>query len=218
MSDIFREVDEEVRQDQAIALWNRYQNVILAVALLVVVAAGGWKFWQTQQMKAAETANEEFQNALILSRDGKTQDAELAFQAIAKTGPKGYAQLAAMRAAAELAGHDKAGAVKAFDALANDSSIDPLFRDDARLRAAMLRIDDADRREIENRLTPLAAAGAPFRSSARELLALAALKADDFDGAGRWLDQIVTDNEAPQELKRRAEAFLGLVRSDKPAK
>lgn len=44
MADIFREIDEEIRQDRALAVWNKYQNVIIAVAVLIVVAAGGWKF------------------------------------------------------------------------------------------------------------------------------------------------------------------------------
>jgi hypothetical protein len=218
MSDIFREVDEEVRQDRAVEYWRKYQNFILVAAALVVVGSGAWKFWQTEQLKAAGAADEKFQAAIALSRDGKSAEAEAAFVDLAKNGPKGYAAMAAMRAAAELAGRDRKAAVQAFDKLANDSSLDPLLRDNARLRAAMIRVDDADRAEIENRLGPLAAAGAPFRSSARELLALAAMHAGDMDAAGRWLDQIVTDNQAPAELKQRAEAFLGIVRSGrKPA-
>lgn len=218
MSDIFREVDEEVRQDRALELWNKYQNLILAVAAVVVIAAGGYKFWQGQQLKAAEAADEKFQAAMVLSREDKSAEARAAFEAVVKDGPQGYAMLAKMRAAGELAATDKPGAVKAFDALANDNSLDPLMRDDARLRAALLRIDGADRQEMEQRLQTLAAGGAAFRSTARELLAMVAMRDNDFDAMGRWLDQIVTDNEAPQAIKQRAEAFLGLVRSARKAK
>lgn len=219
MSDIFREVDEEVRQDRALAFWNKHQSLLLVIAVLIVVTAGGWKFWQSQQQKAAEAADEKFQAALVLSRDGKAAEALAAFEALAKDAPKGYATLARLRGAAEMAATDRAGAVKAYDALASDPSLDSLFRDDARLRAAMLRVDEADRKEMKDRLTPLAAPGGAFRSSARELLALVDLRADDVEAAGRWLDQIVIDNGAPEAIRQRAEAFLGLVRSDsKPAK
>lgn len=217
MADIFREVDEEVRQDRALALWNKYQNLILALAAIIVIAAGGWKYWQTEKQKAAEAADEKFQAAVTLSRDGKTAESLAALQALGKDGPAGYSALARLRAAAEMSGGDREGAVKAYDALANDNNLDPLFRDDARLRAAYLRVDSADRREMENRLQPLAAGGAAFRSSARELLALVALRDNDLDAAGRWLDEIVTDTEAPGGMKQRAEAFLGLVRSGRPA-
>ncbi|MDE2363291.1 MAG: tetratricopeptide repeat protein [Hyphomicrobiales bacterium] len=215
MSDIFREVDEEVRQDQAIAFWNKYQNLIVALAALAIVVAGGWRYWQYRQQQAASAADQRYQAAALLSRDGKTDEALKEFDALAKEAPRGYAMLSRMRAAAEAAVKDKAAGVKAFDALASDSSADPLFRDVARLRAAMLRVDDADRKEMEDRLTPLAAAGAAFRSSARELLALVAIRDNDFDTAGKWLDEIVTDNDAPATLKQRADAFLGIVRSDR---
>lgn len=215
MADIFREVDEEVRQDRALALWNKYQNIIVTLAVLIVIAAGGWRFWQAQQFKSAVAADEKLQAALTLARDGKSAEAEAALQDIAKTGPKGYAAIAALRAAAETAVKDRKAAVVAFDKLATDASFDPLLRDVARLRAAIIRVDDADRKEIEDRLNPMAAAGQPFRSSARELLALAAIKFGDFDAAGRWLDQIVIDEGSPAQMKQRAEAFLGLVRSDR---
>lgn len=219
MADIFREVDEEVRQDRALALWKKYQNVIITAAALIVLAAGGWRFWQAQQLKAAYVADEKLQAAMALSREGKAQEAEAEFVALAKDAPAGYAAIARLRAAGELTAKDRKGAVAAFDAIAADAGFDPLFRDAARLRAGMIRVDDADMKEIEQRLSPLAAAGRPFRSSARELLALAALKFGDLEVAGRWLDQIVTDSESPGAMKQRAEAFLGLVRSDrKPGK
>jgi hypothetical protein len=58
----------------------------------------------------------------------------------------------------------------------------------------------------------------PFRFSAREALALAALKHDDFDAAGRQLDAIVVDPQAPASMRQRAEALLAVVRSSKRAK
>jgi len=218
MADIFREVDEEVRQDRALAFWKKYQNLIVALAAVVVLAAGGWRVWQAQQLRSAYAADEKLQAAIALSREGKPQEAEAAFATLAKDAPKGYAAIAQLRAAGELAAKDRKGAVAAFDKIAADAGFDPLFRDAARLRAGMIRVDDADMKEIEERLSPLAAAGQPFRATARELLGLAALKFNDLDMAGRMFDQIVTDAEAPTAMKQRAEAFLGLVRSDRKPK
>jgi hypothetical protein len=52
----------------------------------------------------------------------------------------------------------------------------------------------------------------PFRHSAREFLALAALKRGDFEEAGKWFDQIVVDPNAPQNLRQQVNAYLSLVR------
>ena len=74
-----------------------------------------------------------------------------------------------------------------------------------------MRLDEADAAEIRSRLEPLAAPGAPFRNSARELLAFSALKANDLNSAAKWLDAIVVDSQAPQSIRQRAEALIGLV-------
>ena len=218
MSDIFREVDEEVRRDQAAQIWSRYQNLFIGLAVLVVAATAGWRFYDHYRTRQAEDAGAKYQAALALARDGKTAEAEGAFEQIAKSGPKGYATLARLREAAEYSGGDPAAAVKAYDAIAADGTIDALFQNLARLRAALLRLDEADARELEGRLAPMIANGNPFRFSAREALALAALKHDDFDAAGRQLDAIVIDPQAPASMRQRAEALLAVVRSSKRAK
>lgn len=215
MSDIFKEVDEEVRRDQALAFWNKHQNNLIALALVIIAAAGGWRWYQTQQRAAAEAAGARYEAAVQLAREDKSAEADAAFQEIIRQGPTGYALLARFRGAAEIAKTDKAKAVSIFDGIANDAGLDVAMRDIARLRAAMLRIDDADAAEIKSRLEPLAAPGAPFRNTARELLAFAALKAEDFDAAARWLDAIVVDAQAPQSIKSRAEALIGLVSAGK---
>jgi hypothetical protein len=218
MSDIFREVDEEVRRDQAARIWGRYQNLFIGLAVLVIAATAGWRFYEHYRTKQAEEAGAKYQAALALAREGKAAEAEGALERIAKGGPKGYALLARLREAAELSGSDPAAAVKAYDAIAADGTIDPLFQNLARLRAALLRLDEADGKEIEGRLGPMTANDNPFRFSAREALALAALKHDDFDGAGRQLDTIVVDPQAPGAMRQRAEALLAVVRASKRAK
>ncbi len=215
MADIFREIDEELARDRAEKLWKRYQTPVIILAILIVIAAGAWRAYDHYRTKAAEAAGEQFQAALALSREGKTKEAEAALANIAKSGPPGYALLAKFRAAGDMSVNDADGAVKIFDAIAADTSVDAAFRDLARMRAAILRLDQADAGELQRRLEPLAQAGQTYRNSARELLAAAALKRNDLDAAGKWLDMIVTDANAPAEIRQRAEALLGLVAGGK---
>lgn len=211
MSDIFREIDQEVRREQALKLWAKYQIPILAVGVLIIAATAGWRLWETRRQSAAEAAGVRYEAAIKLAQDGKSQDALSAFQAIAKAGPSGYALLATLRAANEEAAHDPAAAVKAYDAIAQDSAAQEPIQDAAKLRAALLRVDAADPQEISRRLDPLAAPGNPYHASARELLAIVALKHKDYEAAARWLDMIVTDPGAPSGARATAEALLGLV-------
>jgi hypothetical protein len=215
MADIFREIDEELRRDKAAKAWERYQKPIIALAALIVIAAGAWRFYDYDRTQKAQAAGGKYEVALQLSREGKSTEAEAALGDIAKSGPAGYALLARFRAAGESAARDPDGAVKIFDGIAADTNVDGAMRDVARLRAAILRVDKADAGELQRRLEPLAQAGQPFRASARELLAVAALKRNDLEAAGKWLDMIVVDAQTPGEIRQRAEALLGLVGSGK---
>ncbi len=54
MSDIFDEVDEDLRADRARKLMQKYGGLLLAAAVLVVVGVGGYQAWQYRE--ARETA------------------------------------------------------------------------------------------------------------------------------------------------------------------
>ncbi len=216
MADIFHEVDEEVRRDQALEFWKKNQNYVIALCVAVVALSGGWRYYQNSTRVAAEAAGARYESAVALARAGKPGDADEALRSIISGGPAGYALLARFRSAANLGASDPARAVSIYDSLANDASVDPAMRDVARLRAAMLAMDTAVYADIRTRLEPLAAVGGSLRSSARELLAIAALKAGDLEAAGKWFDAIVIDQQAPEQIRARAEALLGLVSAGQP--
>jgi hypothetical protein len=217
MSDIFREVDEDVRRDQAAEFWKKYQNYIIAFVVLVLLATGAWRFYDWRRIEAAQAAGARFESALDLVKDGKSGDAEMAFDKLAADAPTGYVVLARLSNAAELSKSDPNRAIAAYDTLADDSSLGPLFREAARLRAALLRMDNGQADRAKTALEALAAPTGAFRNTARQALGAAALAANDFDGAGHWLDLIAADPEAPQNARQTAELMLGLVRSGKPA-
>src|SRR5580658_7140009 len=56
VSDIFQEVDEEVRREQLKKLWERYGTYIIAALILVIVAVGGWRGYEWWQAKRAAGA------------------------------------------------------------------------------------------------------------------------------------------------------------------
>ena len=209
MADIFREVDEDIRTDQLKRFWSNYSIVVFGLAAAIVVGTAIFVFLNHQRQARAEAAGAAFESAQALAKD-KPDAAAAAFDELAKTAPLGYQVLARLRAAEERGQTDRAAAVKEFDAIVSDSAVDTLLRDVARLRAGMLRVDEADKAELEQRFTPLL--DGPFRHSAREFLGLAALKRGDLEDAGKWLDQIVVDPNAPQNLRQQVNAYLSLVR------
>lgn len=214
MTDIFNEIDDELRRDKVAQFWKRHGAKVVVLAIVVVVGVGGWRFYEHRQRVAAEAAGARFDAAVQLARDGKTAEAEQAFAAIAQDGGSAYRVLAQLRAAAEAGRGDPEKGAAAFDALASNPGVPGDLQQLARLRAAALRLDvGGDPKAVMAALEPLATPTAPFRNSARELLGLAALKAGDYEAAGRWFDQIVTDRTAPQALQSRVQIYLALVGS-----
>jgi hypothetical protein len=210
--EFIREVDEEYRRDQITQIWQRYNGIIIAVVVLVVAGVGGWRFWQHRQETLAQEAAVRYEEALRLSSENKSQEAQAAFEAVVKEDAEtGYAVLARFRLAAELGQQSAENGASAFDALANDSSVPALWKDLARLRAAWLRLDTAEPAALRQAVEPLAAPTNTWRHSARELLGLSGLKAGDMEYAGRWFDQIAADRETPAALRQRLAVYTALV-------
>ena len=211
MSELFNEVDEEVRRDQLKKLWDQYSIYIVAGALLIIASVGGWRGYQYLEAKKAVEAGAAFDKAVDLSETNKHAEAEAAFADLAAKAPAGYRVLARLRTAAEIASRDQQAAAKMFDEIAADRSVGVAEQDLARVRAAQLLLESATYPDMKTRLEAAAAPGATFRHTARELLALSAWRANDSTGTRQWLDLIANDGESPPSLRSRAEALQALL-------
>jgi hypothetical protein len=212
MSDIFREVDEEFRRSKAEDFWKRYSGLVFAVCALIVLAVAGYRFYDWRREQAASAAGARFDEALQLIQSGKAAEGAAALSRIAGDDTGIYKTIASFRIASDLGKTDAAAAIRSFDQLAGDASIDAGLRDVARLRAAALSVDTQPFAEIERRMAPLITPGNPWRYTALELLAASALKAGQTDKARQFFDTIILDREAPQAVKARAEVLIGLAR------
>ena len=204
MSDIFREIDEELRRDNLLKLWSRYGRYIIAVAVFALVVAGGIVAWRDHQLSERRAQSTRYAAALTLARDGKEADAVKVFAAIADEGG-GYAILASFEEAALLAkSGDREAAAAAYDRIAAASELDSNLRGLAVLLSVMQRMPDADPHTTIDRLAPLTASDNPWRPSAIELTALARLKSGDKTGALDLFKSLADDPATPQSLRARA--------------
>ena len=211
MSELFDEVDEEVRRDQLKKLWDQYSIYIIAGAFLIIAGVGGWRGYQYLEAQKAAEAGAAFDKAVELSEQNKHAEAEAAFNDLAAKAPWGYRMLARMRAAAEVATRDPQAAAKMYDDIAADRSIGAEQQDLAKVRAAGLLLEKSTYPNMLARLEASAAPGATFRHTARELLALSAWRANDAAAARKWLDLIAGDGETPPSLRSRAEALQAML-------
>jgi len=211
VSELFDEVDEEVRRDQLKKLWDQYSIYIIAGAFLIIAGVGGWRGYQYLEAQKAAEAGAAFDKAVELSEQNKHAEAEAAFNDLAAKAPWGYRMLARMRAAAEVATRDPQAAAKMYDDIAADRSVGAEQQDLAKVRAAGLLLEKSTYPNMLARLEASAAPGATFRHTARELLALSAWRANDAAAARKWLDLIAGDGDTPPSLRSRAEALQAML-------
>ena len=213
MSDIFHEVDEEVRREQVKKLWDRYGILVVIAAVLIVAGVGGWRGYQWWQAKQQAEASVAYDAASELVDQGKAAEGEAAFAKLATDGTAGYRLLARLRAAG--AEKNPEAAVAAYDAIAKDPSVTTTLQELAAVRAALLLVDTAPLAEVTARLEPLTAAGSAFRHTARELLALASVKAGEPATAKKWIDMMLADADTPQGARTRIDVLSTLNESGK---
>ena len=153
-----REIDEELRRERFLQLWDKYGTYVLAAAVAVVVGVMGYQYYESRRAAASEAASIQYIVALrdfAFNKPAEAQKAleELAGQLLPRATQRwrGCGSLPPSRAPAI-----GPKAVAAYDEVAKDSSVDPILADYARLQAAMLKLDTASFTDVKNWLTPLA--------------------------------------------------------------
>lgn len=204
MSDIFREVDEDLRRDRMESAFKRYGGVMLAAALAVVAATGGtvaWRNWQQSQKEQETTA---LAAALSQAVQGPDKGVEALAAFAAKADP-GMAALAQLNAAALLAREGKTTeAVAVYDKLSGNAGAAAVYRELAALLSVMHQLESGDPAQLQARLQPLTADANPWRFSAREMTAVLAARAGDKDRARTLFQQLADDSQAPAGVRSRA--------------
>jgi hypothetical protein len=208
LSDIFREIEEELRRDSLAQLWKKYGHYVVGLAVLVVIATAAVVGWRTYQDRQREAQGGEYAAALDLARQGKDADAAAAFASLAQKADAGRAVLARFEAAASNVNTgDLADAITTYDQMASDNSVDGAFRDVATLLSARYTIDKGDPQTAIAKLQPLTVPTNAWHGLALELTALAELKSGDKAKAQKDFDSLGKDATAPQAVRQRAAAM-----------
>jgi len=212
LSDIFREVEEEVRRERFEQIWKQYGDYIIAGIALIVIAVAGFELWQRYEANQKLKASETFLAAQQLAIGGNFNQASAAFAVVAKDAPDGYAKMARLSQAGvlEVSGQ-RNEALMVFKSIAKDD--DGLIGDVARLRAGWILAVDGPRADMDSLLAPLTDPTSPWRFSAREIIAYADFHAGLNAKAQKEFQDVANDKDASQTLRRRCGAMATFLKN-----
>jgi len=216
VSDIFKEIDEDLRRENFARLWQRYGYYVIGFLIVVVIATGVAVAWRQYQARVRADEGERYQVALELLHQGKVKEASNAFATLAEaSGRRGV--LARFEGAGILVHNgDKAGAVARYNAITADASVDQQFRDLATILSVQNSLVSGDSKRLIEQLQPLAAGAGPWQPSALEMTALAQLKTGDKKAAAATYRRLSDNRAAPQGMRTRAAEMVAALAPGRP--
>ena len=213
MSDLFEEVEEQLRSDRYRTLALKALPWVLGLAAVVLIGVLGYWGWSHYRDATIAKASEQYAAGLEALQAGRTDQAQKQFEEVSKSSAKGYKSLALLQLGGlQLSQNHTTQALQYFDQAAQTAP-DDVIGDAARLKSAFAILDTAPEKDVEARLTPLLQDGRPYRIQAREALAFAKLMAGDAAGARGDFVIISGMLDAPQGARARAKAAIGLIDS-----
>jgi hypothetical protein len=200
-----REVDDELRRDQAMQLWRRWGRIAIGAIIIGLIALAAWLFWRNHQHEAQGVEGEQMAQSIQKLETGDVAGATPGLTTLSQSKNNGYrasAQLAL--AAATLGKGDTAGAAKHYAAIAADTSLDQPFRDIATIRQTAAEYDTLPPAKVIDRLRPLAVPGNPFFGSAGEMSGIAYMRLNQPKVAGTMFAAMAGDPGVPESMRSRA--------------
>jgi hypothetical protein len=206
VTDIFQEVEEDVRRERFEKLWKQYGDYIIAGIAAVVIGVAGYKLWTRYEEQQRFNASKTFVAAQEAADSGNTTAATAMFGKLAQSGPGGYATVARLAEANTLLMSGKrADAITIYKSIAQKDST-PLGNA-ARVRAAWAEADTAPRSELETLLAPLTSPTSEWRFMAREVLAYSDYHNGALAQAQKEYQALADDKAGAQGLRDRAHAM-----------
>ncbi len=215
MSDIFDEVGEDLRRDRLTGLWKRYGWAVYVAAGIIVAVTAAWRgydYWATSRANAAGDA---YSQVLASAKAGDHKALAESLAVYAASAPMQYQLLARFRAASEHAAMGETdNALATFEDLSKASRADQAFRDLAAIRAALIAVDRENPEQIKARVSGYNNDISPWRYAAREIIALASVRAEDWKGVSEEARKLTDDPTTPSDVRARARILRDLAVSE----
>jgi hypothetical protein len=210
-----REVDENLRRDQARDFAKKYGGWLIAAVVLFLIASGAFIYWQQYKQQRSEKQVEQLAEVFKNIGAGDTASAVKRLDDLSQSGTNGVRAAALFtRAAVAIQQNDLKLATAKYREIASDNGLPKPYRDAALIRQTTLEFDSMQPQEIVARLKPLTEKGNPWFGSAGEMTAMALIKQGKKAEAGQLFAAIARDTTVPPSLRARSVQIAGTLGVD----
>ena len=204
MSDIFNEIDEELRQDKVARLWKAYGKYLIALAIFIILAIAGYRFIEHTQEKNKEQASELYELASEAGRSGDKNAAIELFSDDRFDETIGYAIISKLKKAAlAKSNNDLEGMAIVLKEIITNEEIPLYLRDLARLK-----LFASDNDNNISQLDALIAGDGAWKFLALELKGGIELEGGNLKKARSIFEELTNGANTPNNLRRRTSEIL----------
>lgn len=208
--EFIREVDDELRREQALTIWKRYGRWIIGLVVGGLALFAGYLWWQNDRETKRGVEGEKLSGALDDLAAGKNDTAKAQLDKLVGAQSSGVAVSAKLAdAALALSKGDSKSATATYAAIAADSKLDQPYRDLALVRQTAAEFDTIKPEDVVTRLKPLAAPGNAWFGSAGEMVGIAYLKMGKNDLAAAMFAAVAKDKGVPESIRERVVQLAG---------
>ena len=209
MSDIFSQIDSDVRKDKVLNFFKKYAVIIAVLLALIIMVFAGYFLNDNIKRNQYETSIIEYLNAT-----SKTDPIEIIeglnnIETSYETLISGYASINIAKTLIE-----QGKLIEAQEKLIeifNNNNNDKLIIDISKYFYIMLKIDDITQKEIDDILNDEAIKKSSLKYLFMELKGIKALLEKNKDGAEKIFNEIFANVDSQSEIYIRAKKFIDII-------
>ena len=208
MSDIIRQIDEDLRREKLSKLWNKYGLYAVSVIVVIVFTVIGYQLNVSISKSKNEILVETFINA---TNDNNFIKQIPLYEEIISSNNEYLSGLAALRTSnLQVQNGNIEEGYSTLEKIAENIEYDIIIRDLATYLLFMAKMEDPDDLASNLNLTNERIESSPFKYSFLEIIAVRKLILGDYAEAKKDFEDLISNLDLPIEIRNRAMKFIEL--------
>ena len=213
MSDVFQEVDEELREEKYKSIWRKYKYYVIGGVILFVLGIAANAFWKDYNLKEINDRSERFFTALEMAQEDKVNAITLLEEFASKEEKNAKYNVLIARfseAAIRRSEKDFNGALVIYESLANNN-ISDFYADYAKLSSVEMLIALNNKKEARLILDNLINNSSDLKYIAMEYLGYIEIDEGNFSKARTIFINITEEASSSVNMKNRSREVLSIL-------